>query len=91
MLPHVTQIESLGGFRLRVRFDDRKEGVHDFTPMVSKINAGPMLKPLCDEAYFARVFIEFGALTWPNGFDICPDYLHQTMDAAGELTQVAAE
>ena len=91
MLPDVIKIESLGGFRLRVRFDDGKEGVHDFPPMVSVSNPGPMLKPLCDETYFARVFLEIGAPTWPNGFDICPDYLHQQMKAAGELTQVAAE
>ena len=91
MLPDVTYIESLGGFRLRVRFDDGKEGVHDFTPMVSKNNPGPMLKPLCEASYFARVFIELGAPTWPNGFDICPDYLHQQMTQAGELTMVVPE
>ncbi len=91
MLPDVTHIESLGGFRLRVRFSDGKEGVHDFTPMVRESNPGPMLKPLCDASFFARVFIELGAPTWPNGFDICPDYLHQQMEAADELTQVAAE
>jgi hypothetical protein len=91
MLPNVTYIESLGDFRLRVRFDDGREGVHDFTSMVSKNNAGPMLKPLCDESYFARVFIELGAPTWPNSFDICPDYLHQQMTQAGELTKVTLE
>jgi hypothetical protein len=50
----------------------------------------PMLKPLLDPAYFARAFIEMGALTWPNGFDYCPDYLHQQMEAAGELRNVLA-
>ncbi|HEX3440133.1 MAG TPA: DUF2442 domain-containing protein [Pseudolabrys sp.] len=89
MLPDVIHIEGLGGFRLHVRFNDGSEGVHDFTPLVSKSNPGPMRKPLCDEAYFAKVFIELGAPTWPNGFDICPDYLHQQMEAAGELTKVA--
>jgi hypothetical protein len=91
MLADVTDIESLAGFRLRVRFDDGKEGVHDFTPMVSKSNPGPMLKPLCDASFFARVFIELGAPIWPNGFDYCPDYLHQQMEAAGELATMAAK
>jgi hypothetical protein len=51
---------------------------------------GPILDPLRDEAYFARVFLEFGALTWPNGYDMCPDWLRGEMEAAGELTCAAA-
>ena len=50
-----------------------------------------MLEPLRDEAYSNRVFLEFGAPTWPNGFDIAPEWLHREMETAGELTQVAAE
>ena len=48
-------------------------------------------KPLHDETYFARVFLEFGAPTWPNGLDIAPEWLRREMEAAGELTRVAAE
>ena len=89
MLPNVTYIESLGGFRLRVRFTDGSGGVHDFSAMVQE--PGPMMEPLRDEAYFNRVFLEFGAPTWPNGFDIAPEWLRREMEAAGELTRVAAE
>ena len=89
MLIKVSQIEKVGGFRLRVRFTDGSEGVHDFAAMVNE--PGPMLEPLRDEAYFKRVFLEFGAPTWPNGFDIAPEWLRREMAAAGELTQVAAE
>jgi Protein of unknown function (DUF2442) len=89
MLSKVTELEKLGGFRLRVRFNDGSEGVHDFTSMVHE--PGPMLEPLRDEIYFARVFLEFGAPTWPNGFDIAPEWLRREMSAAGELTWVAAE
>jgi hypothetical protein len=89
MLTKVTHLEKLGGFRLRVRFSDGSEGVHDFTAMTEE--PGSMLEPLRDEAYFARVFLEFGAPTWPNGFDISPEWLRREMAAAGELTQVAAE
>ena len=76
-------------FRLRVQFNNGSEGVHDFAAMVHE--PGPMLEPLRDEAYFARVSLEFGALTWPNGFDIAPEWLRREMEAAGELTPVAAE
>jgi Protein of unknown function (DUF2442) len=89
MLIKVTRLESLGGFRLRVRFNDGSEGVHDFTAMVNE--PGPMLITLRDAGYFARVFLEFGAPTWPNGFDIAPEWLRREMAAAGELSRVAAE
>jgi len=89
MLTKVSRLEKLGGFRLRVRFSDGSEGVHDFAAMVGE--PGPMLNPLQDEAYFARVFLEFGAPTWPNGFDIAPEWLRREMEAAGELSQAAAE
>jgi hypothetical protein len=89
MLTKVTRLEKLDGFRLRVRFNDGSEGVHDFSAMVQE--PGPMLEPLRDPAYFARVFLEFGAPTWPNGFDMAPEWLRREMEAAGELTRVAAE
>ena len=50
-----------------------------------------MLEPLRDQAYFARVFLEFGAPTWPNGFDIAPEWLRREMAAAGELARATAE
>lgn len=89
MLNKVTRFEKLGGFRLRVVFNDGSEGVHDFTALVNE--PGPMLEPIREEAYFARVFLEFGAPTWPNGFDIAPEWLRREMEAAGELTRVPAE
>ncbi len=32
-----------------------------------------MVEPLRDPAFFRRVFLEFGALAWPNGFDLDSD------------------
>jgi Protein of unknown function (DUF2442) len=89
MLTKATRLERLGGFRLRIRFTDGSEGAHDFGTMVNE--PGPMLEPLRDESYFARVFLEFGAPTWPNGFDLDPIALHDRMAAAGELSREAAE
>ena len=89
MLTKIIRLEKHDGFRLLVRFSDGSEGVHDFAGMVGE--PGPMLEPLQDQTYFSRVFLEFGAPTWPNGFDIAPEWLRREMAAAGELTQVAAE
>ncbi len=88
MLTKVTGVEWLGGFLLRIAFSDGRAGVHDFSSMVRE--PGPMLVPLRDVSYFARVFLEFGALTWPNGFDIAPEWLRREMSARNELQRSAA-
>jgi hypothetical protein len=88
MLTKVVSLDNLGRLRLHVRFSDGSAGTHDFTRMVNE--PGPMLVPLRDKSYFGRVFLEFGAPTWPNGFDIAPEWLRREMEAAGELSRVAA-
>jgi Protein of unknown function (DUF2442) len=89
MLTKIRRLEKIGGFRLRVHFGDGSVGEHDFSSMVNE--TGPMVEPLRDETYFARVFLEFGAPTWPNGFDIAPEWLRQEMEKAGELRREAVE
>jgi hypothetical protein len=83
------KIERLGDHRLRLFFSNGEVGEHDFSALVSE--EGSMVEPLRDAAYFARVFIDFGAPTWPNGFDLAPYALHAEMKKAGELRQLAAE
>lgn len=89
MLTKVRHLEPIGRFRLAVEFTDGSHGTHDFGSMVDA--PGPMLAPLRDESYFARVFLESGAPTWPNGFDVAPEWLRREMIAAGELHRDAAE
>ena len=57
-------------------------GEHDFSAMLAE--PAPMLAPLRAPSYFAQVSLHCGAPTWPNGFDIAPEWLHK-MEAAGEL------
>ena len=84
----VVGIKRLGGYRLEVSFSDGTVGTRDFSDV--KTRTGEMVKPLMDEAYFARVFIDDGALTWPNGYDWDPIALHDEMRAAGLLRRVDA-
>ena len=89
MLTKVTRLEKLGGFRLGVHFNDGSHGVHDFTALANR--PGAMREPLRNPDYFQRVFLEFGAPTWPNGYDMAPEWLRREMEKAGELSRVAAE
>ena len=86
MLIKVRKAKSLGDFRLMVEFSDDTIGERDF----SFINreSGSMLEPLKDPAYFRRVFVEGGVLTWPNGYDWDSIALHNEMKEAGELRPV---
>jgi hypothetical protein len=84
----VAKIKCLGGHRLRATFSDGMAGEYDFSAIVS--GSGPMVEPLRDSAFFARVFLEDGAPTWPNGFDVAPGWLRREIEAAGALARDAA-
>ena len=83
MMIDVIGIRRLGGFKLEIEFSDGTAGVRDFQFISDK--TGPMAEPLKGPAYFARVFIEDDALTWPNGYDWDPIALHDEMKRAGLL------
>ncbi len=89
MLTKVIEIKAIAPFAIQVTFNDGTSGVHDCAGDIG--GTGPMVLPLRDPAYFARVFLEFGAPTWPNGFDMAPEWLQREMRAAGELRSIAAE
>lgn len=72
----VTRVEALGGFRLFVEFSDGVQGEIDLSERLF----GPMFEPLEDPELFARVRIdEFGAVCWPNGADLAPDGLYESL------------
>lgn len=88
MLTKVTEFKILDGYRISVRFNNGTFGTHDLSDL--NFGKGPASEPLKDPSYFRRAFLEFGALTWPNGFDISPEWLRREMEAAGELHQAQA-
>lgn len=81
-------VEPRGVRRLLLRFSDGAWGVFDFSAFVEA--STEMTAPLADEAFFARHFIEAGALAWPNGFDLSAASLCRRLDEAGELHRDAS-
>jgi hypothetical protein len=79
----VTRVEPRGGFRLALAFSDGTEGERDFADMVAE--GGEMVEPLRDPAFFTRVFLDDGILTWPNGFDLGSIALRAEMKERGLL------
>ena len=85
----VTAVRSLGEYRLQIWFSDETSGIRNFSDIVDE--SGPMLMPLRDPTFFARVFVSMGVLSWPNGYDMDAIQLHAEMKAAGKLAHQAAE
>jgi hypothetical protein len=84
----VVEARPVGGYRLLLRFSNGYQGERDFSDMIAE--GGPMVEPLKDGAFFARVFIDDGILAWPNGFDLDSIALHDEMKQAGLLRRSAA-
>jgi Protein of unknown function (DUF2442) len=88
MMIEAIGVKKLGGHKLEIEFSDGTNGVRDFTDIFQK--TGPMSEPLKDVSYFRRVFIEDGALTWPNGYDWDPISVHDEMKQAKPLRRTEA-
>ena len=84
----VAKIKYLDGYCVRATFSDGMAGDADFTAVVKE--GGPMVEPLRDPSDLARVFLEDGAPTWPNGFDAAPGWLLREIEFAGPLARDAA-
>jgi hypothetical protein len=84
----LVQINVLGADTLHLAFSDGSGGQWSAASLIARDTV--MTRPLSDPAYFARAFIEAGALAWPNGFELSPASLHRRMDESGALIRSAA-
>ena len=75
----VVFVQPLSNYRLRVVFQDGVEGEMDLSDRLF----GPMFEPLRCPDFFSRAFIDdFGVVCWPNGADLAPDALYETLAGA---------
>jgi hypothetical protein len=76
MIPwRVAKLEVLPGYCLNVTFADGLSGVID----MSNRSFHGVFEPLKDVKFFAQAAIVDGAVTWPNGVDVAPDGMYQTI------------
>ncbi len=88
-LVDVIRLKPLEEHKLWLRFSNGREGVRDLSQYIA--DGGPMVEPLKDQVFFARVFVESGAPTWPNGFDLDPINLYLEMRDAKLLSPSKAD
>lgn len=64
------------GYRLSVTCNDGTTGIVDMSQLVASQKAG-IYAVLKDEKLFSQVSVELGALAWPNGADLDPEWVHE--------------
>src|SRR5438093_10874766 len=67
----VMHVQALPGYRLAVRFVDGTAGEGALSHLVTSEQAG-VFSTLRDPALFAKVYMAYGAVTWPGGIDLAP-------------------
>ncbi len=72
----ITRAKYLGDYQVELSFSDGMNGVFDGKSLIKR--SGPLLKPLNDELFFQRFFVDFGALSWPHGLELSPSKLYQS-------------
>ena len=74
-LVHLTRVEVIGDYKLRIAFEDGTVGDVSFE---GREWTG-VFEPFRDPAVFAQVYVDkqFRSLTWPNGLDMAPEPLYQ--------------
>lgn len=81
MIHDVVTAEYMDGYRIKVTFDDGRDGIVDFS---SYLNAGGVFDRFRDMEFFKGFTVdrELGVLSWGGEIDIAPETLYSR--ATGE-------
>jgi len=71
MFIHVTAVEYLQDYQLRLKFNNGAEGVVDLENELY----GEIFEPLRDKSLFKQLFLTNRTIEWPNGADFAPEFL----------------
>ena len=78
----VTEVHTLPGYRLMVKFVDGTKGEVDLSRVVMSDKAG-IFAALRAPALFAKAFVEYGAVMWPGEIDLAPDAMYDEIKKLG--------
>ena len=73
--PKLTSAEHVSGYRLKLTFEDGREGVLDLEDQLW----GEVFEPLRDLEQFKdfRIDTDLHTIVWRNGADLAPEYLYE--------------
>jgi len=76
MFLHVTAVEYLTDYKLRLKFNNGSEGIVNLEKELS----GEIFEPLRDKNLFKQVFLTGRTVEWPNGADFAPEFLYESAE-----------
>lgn len=76
----IVEVRAESYLRLFVRFADGLTGWVRFLPE----HLTGVFEPLKDQSFFAKVFVDHGAVTWPGEVDLAPDAMYRAIKERGE-------
>lgn len=72
---HISDAQYLGDYRVRISFNNGRDGVADLRAMIfDEPRTG--FAPLREDSVFRELFIAHGALCWPGDLDVAPEYIY---------------
>jgi hypothetical protein len=74
----VKALSILPGYRLAVTFQDGTYGVADLSAITKTHECG-IYEALKDPAFFEQARLDLGVVTWPNGADLDPSWMHEEL------------
>ncbi|MFO7447115.1 MAG: DUF2442 domain-containing protein [Ignavibacteriaceae bacterium] len=72
---HIKRALYMGNFRIFIEFENGENKILDCNILL-KGNMGDF-EELRNEEKFKQFYIDTGLLTWPNGFDLAPEYTYK--------------
>ena len=78
-------VTALPNYCLALTFNDGVRGTADLAALVTHPDAG-MFAAVRDPAVFQQVGLCYGVVTWPNGADLDPCWLHEEIARTGSIT-----
>ena len=71
MFVHVTAVQYMGDYKLKLTFNNGVTGVIELQPELY----GEIFEPLQDKSLFQQVYPTGRTIEWPNGADFAPEFL----------------
>jgi hypothetical protein len=71
MFVHVTYVEYLEDYKLKLKFSNSVEGVVDLEQELH----GEIFEPLREKNFFKQVYLTSRTIEWSNGADFAPEFL----------------
>jgi hypothetical protein len=74
----VTTAEYVGGYCLRLGFNDGKTGEIDLTELIMN-DSREVFRQLRDQRRFRQFEVKMDTVVWANGLDLAPEFLYDNL------------